>query len=294
MKKYLIVLAGSPRGGENTWKSFLKYVLYPLEADLAICTGDKFYSKNLLTENAKYEWIFDEPKDWFEYYQNNYSNNWKNFFLSGKDTGLYNSGSIHFAIKDIILKNYINTIHDYKYLIYSRFDQFYTSKHIEISDEEKKIYIPQGEDYFGVGDRHAVLTTDLASSFLNICNYVDKNESTENLPNYLNCETAYLRFLKHENLFKYIIRYPRKQFTASKKDDKTNWRIAKYKVYMYEDLYIKYPDEFLVSIRNSLTSKELLKIILLEFRLVINYFYLISRKILGFLKITKYIAKNKK
>jgi hypothetical protein len=36
-KNYLVVLAGSPRGGEKTWESLYKYVLNPLNADLAIC-----------------------------------------------------------------------------------------------------------------------------------------------------------------------------------------------------------------------------------------------------------------
>ena len=35
---YLVILAGSPRGGEDTWNSLFKYVIKHLEADLAICT----------------------------------------------------------------------------------------------------------------------------------------------------------------------------------------------------------------------------------------------------------------
>ena len=293
MKKYLVVLAGSPRGGEKTWNSLLKYVLNPLDADLAVCTGDKFYKESLLTRNAKYEWIFNEPNNWFDYYEENFNNNWKNFFSKGKNTGLYNSGSIHFAIKDIILNNYINEIKNYDFLIYTRFDQFYTSRHIDIQNDEKKIYIPRGEDYFGIGDRHAVLQTDLVGKFLNICNYIDQDISTKDLPEYLNCESAYLRFLKDEKLLKSVVRYSRKQFTTSTIEDKTNWRVAEYKVYFYKNLYIKYPDEFLDSIKNSLLSREFLKIVVSEFRLVINYLYLITRKLLGYFKINKYMTKYK-
>ena len=84
------------------------------------------------------------------------------FFLEGKTTGLYNSGSIHFAIKDIILKNHLSVINKYEYLIYTRFDQYYTSNHFESISNKSKIYIPDGEDYFGIGDRHAVISSDLA------------------------------------------------------------------------------------------------------------------------------------
>ena len=39
MKKYLTVLAGNPRGGEQTWESLYKYVINHLDSDLALCTG---------------------------------------------------------------------------------------------------------------------------------------------------------------------------------------------------------------------------------------------------------------
>ena len=41
MKKYLTILTGSPRGGEETWESLYKNVLEPLDSDLAILTGSK-------------------------------------------------------------------------------------------------------------------------------------------------------------------------------------------------------------------------------------------------------------
>ena len=60
----------------------------------------------------------------------------------------------------------------------------------------------------------------------------------------------------------------------------------------YKNLYIKYPDEFLDSIKNSLLSKCLLKLIIFEYKLVLNYIYLITRQALGFLKIKKYFKKT--
>ena len=35
----------------------------------------------------------------FSYYEEKFTGNWKKYFELGKDTGLYNSGSIHFALK---------------------------------------------------------------------------------------------------------------------------------------------------------------------------------------------------
>lgn len=282
-KNYLVVLAGSPRGGSKTWNSLIKNVISPLKADLAICTSEKFYQKSILTKEAKYEWIFKEPDNWFEYYEINFNNNWKNFFSLGLKTGLYNSGSIHFAIKDIVLRNYLKIIENYDYMIYSRFDQFYVGKQFEVKTNGKKIFIPAGEDYFGINDRHAIVETSIAKQFLDICTYIDDNVSTLNPPEYLNCETAYYRFLKEVDLLKHVHRYERSQFTTSQSIDKTNWRVAKYKLYLYKDLFIKYPDEFMDTMKNALQKYKHLTAFS-ELRLVINYMYLKLRRFYGSLR----------
>ena len=59
---YLVVLAGSPRGGEDTWNSLFKYVIEHLEADLAICTTDNFLLDNRLFNEAKFKWIMETRK----------------------------------------------------------------------------------------------------------------------------------------------------------------------------------------------------------------------------------------
>jgi len=281
MKKYLTVLAGNPRGGEHTWKSLYKYVIEHLDSDLAICTGDIWVSENSLFEKADFKWIFEEPDNWFNYYEENFNNNWYEFFSLGKDTGLYNSGNIHFAIKDIILKNYIDILEDYEFIIYTRFDQFYTDYHIDIKENStENIWIPSGENYHGIGDRHAVVPASKIRNFLNICEYVDSPESIKDPPEYLNCETAYKRFLNQTKLIGDVRRYERKQFTSSTKTDKTNWRIGIYRLYFYKNLLIKYPDEFIDSIANSIKTSGV-SYYLREATLVLNYLYLTLRRRLG-------------
>ena len=288
MKKYLTVLAGNPRGGEHTWRSLYKYVIDHLDSDLAICTGDAWVSENSLFEKADYKWIFEEPDNWFKYYEENFNNNWYEFFSLGKDTGLYNSGNIHFAIKDIILKNYIDILESYEFIIYSRFDQFYTDYHIDIRRNlNNNIWIPSGENYHGIGDRHAVVPASKIRNFLNICEYVDSPESIKDSPEYLNCETAYKRFLNQTKLIEDVKRYDRQQFTSSTKTDKTNWRIAKYNLYFYKNLMIKYPDEFIESLKNAI-NKNGINYFLRHPALCFNYYYLCLRRYLGRLKNTFY------
>ena len=47
MNKYLIILAGSPRGGEKTYSSLYKYVKNHLNADLALCTTEDMYDESI-------------------------------------------------------------------------------------------------------------------------------------------------------------------------------------------------------------------------------------------------------
>ena len=87
-----------------------------------------------------------------------------------------------------------------------------------------------------------------------------------------------------ENLISDVIRYDRSQFTTSLKGEHTNWRIAKYKLYFFNDLMIKYPDEFMNSISNLIKDKGILYVLMNEPRLFFNYYYLELRKKLGKLK----------
>ena len=106
MKNYLVILAGSPRGGNRTWESLDKYVLKPLNADLAICLSDKWILNSSILENAKFRWVFDDYSENLKYYEENFLNTWREYLMTGQDTGLLSSGGVHFVFKDYILKNW--------------------------------------------------------------------------------------------------------------------------------------------------------------------------------------------
>ena len=73
------------------------------------------------------------------------------------------------AIEDLLLKteNYFNEKYDY--IIYSRFDQMYISYHLHGYDQN--ILIPEGEDYFGIGDRHILIPSALAKDYFGILKF---------------------------------------------------------------------------------------------------------------------------
>jgi len=287
--KYLVILAGSPRGGEKTWDSLYKYVIKHLDADLAICTGDNFYVETSLTSNAKYKWIFNEPKNWSDYYSNHYSNKWKDYLILGKEYGMAGgiddnsgSGAIVSALKDIIYQNYLPTLENYDYIIYSRFDQMYTDYHPKFTGDN--LWIPEGEDYLGICDRHIIFPSKYAKSYFNVCEYFDSNNAYENAPKLVTPESVFLEHLHSESLSKKIQRIKRFQFTVALKKDSTRWRVAKYKIHFYHHLMMKYPDEFIASIANLIHEYGLIRSGLKKPAFILNYYYLKIRRSLGDLK----------
>ena len=281
-EKYLVVLGGSPRGGEKAWNSMYKYVKDHLKADLAICTGKKWLNNQSFIEKADYDWTFEEANDWSEYYSKNYDKQWEQAFELGKDAGLLESGFIDFAIKDIILENHIEEVEKYDYIIYSRFDQMYINYHLHGYDQN--ILIPEGEDYFGIGDRHILIPSMLAKDYFGILKFFLKNYNEFKHINYLNCETVnklHLEsFVRKERLF----RTKRIQFTVAEKNDQTNFVKAKFKIYLLRNIKFKYPNEFLKALENFATTLNTSKINFINITLLFNYYYLLLRKSLGFLK----------
>ena len=120
MKDYLVILAGSPRGGKSTWKSLHKYVLKPLNADLAICLSDKWLLNDEVLVKAKYKWVFQDYSENLNYYSKYFSGNWREYLYTGEDTGLLSSGGVHFVFKDFILRNHLDALKNYKFIIYSK------------------------------------------------------------------------------------------------------------------------------------------------------------------------------
>ena len=138
----------------------------PLDADLAICTENNIDKSTNLYSMADYLWLFDEKDDWISYYKNNYSDNAIKVFKQGR--ALDYGNLVLFALKDIVLKNYLDILKKYNYIIYSRFDQFYTDIHPSFSGEF--IWIPKGDDYFGINDRHAIVNSKFIKDYLGYVN----------------------------------------------------------------------------------------------------------------------------
>ena len=280
-EKYLVVLGGSPKGGEKAWNSMYKYVKNHLKADLAICTDKKWLHNQSFIEKADYDWTFEEADDWGDYYSSNYHELGAQAFELGRNTALL-YGLTHFAIKDIILENYIKEVEKYDYIIYSRFDQMYINYHLHGFDQN--VLIPEGEDYFGIGARHILIPSTLAKDYFGILKFFLKNFDEFKNINYLDCKTINKLHLESFVRKDSIFRTKRIQFTVAEKNDHTNLEKAKFKLYLLRNIKIKYPDEFLKAVENFVITLNASKINFINITLLINYYYLLLRKSPGSLK----------
>ena len=285
--KFLVIVMGIPRGGQTVFKSIYKYLVKPLHADLAICSEEKYIINNSLSAHAKYLWTIEDDINWDEYYQKFSNGNYKKYFQAGKDTGLENSGKIHFAIKDIILNNHLETLEKYDFIVYTRFDQLHICNH-RTNFKKNRIYIQEGEDYGGINDRHAVFAAEYAKKYLDICSYIDSNEAINNMPEHPNCESVFYQFLKDSKLTN-IERFKRYQFTVLKIGDITRWRVPTYRIYLNRKLFFKYPNEFLSGFLNYLNKYGTIKATLGNPILSINYLLLMMRQ-----KYSKFLPQSVK
>ncbi len=279
MTKKLLVLAGLPRGGEDTWSSIYKFLLERHDADLAICCEKGLLKNTSLVKKADYIWDFEPFEDWSDYYKQNKLEKALNYLSKGKNTGLENSGIAVFGLKHMILKNYIDVLNRYDQIYYSRLDQLHIDYHPDL--DINYCWFVEGEDYGGINDRHFIFPSNLSKKILNVCEYINSEKALSEIPDFPNCEAVWLKYLESNNIDKKIKRFKRTHFTVSKDGDFTRWRIDRYNLFLFKNLKIKYPSEFLDSSKN-LISKYGLS---LSFKkapiILINYYFLILRSFIS-------------
>ena len=287
LKDNLIILSGSPRGGDLTWKSMIKNLKSPLNADLAVSYGNKFHISEYLSSHIDYDWIFTEPKNWREYLEQYYSENLINFFIKGVENGLAGidglkgSGAIVFSLIDLVYRDHYETINKYENVIYTRFDQFYF---MELDyNLENKIYIPEGEDYFGINDRFIIIPNKAYEDFFSICTYIENVYSKKDYE-FLNTNSVLNEHIKFLSEKFEIVRTKRNMVTVATSEDETRWRTPEYKLFFKKDLMIKYPGEFMSTMKNLIQHSYSPKSYVYNIPSLIQYFYLNLRIKLGQIK----------
>jgi len=180
----------------------------------------------------------------------------KSQFLGGIKDAFYEhkgSGGILIFYRYLLLDYLINAdiINKYDRFVITRSDYIYTLPHpkMEILNKDY-IWVPNGEYYNGITDRHAVLSKNNIVSYLNILQNMIcySNKYYRFLKNYnhsyWNLEKIILFNLKYNNI-NHVYIFPYIMYTIRTENGTSRWSSG-----IYDDnlgYYIKYPTEYKIA-----------------------------------------------
>lgn len=276
--KTLVIVLGQARADKLTWSSFQKNVLEVLDADLALCIGisPENNDSNQYWANAKYKWTVPEYEDFGDGFDQieleRYGRNstWrkvlevKDQWLGGIKGDGEHPGSagllLYFKAKlyDLLVKE--NLTERYSRFVITRSDFVWEMPHPKVERLHPQcIWIPYGEFYWGVTDRHAVLTKDHLKAYLDLIDPIFRDSTQlikdmlayNSIPNW-NHEQYILFQLKSQGFGKKIRYIPYMMYAVREESTPTRWAKGEYDPEM--GYLVKYPPE---KIRTRLTKKYL-------------------------------------
>jgi hypothetical protein len=282
MNRTLVCVICQTRSWELTWSGFKRNVLDVLQADLALCIGvpDNYNYQNPFWQHAKYKITFPEYEDWgdaFDYIQDVELNfietnkpNWRKLLdLNGENWlgGIKDShrqqpgsGAIIFTARWYLLKFIENEdiFSKYDRIIITRSDFIHNIIHPYVTlMDPKYIWIPDGEGYGGMTDRHVILSKYNYKQYLNLVSNIVTNplDYFDKMIHYnWNCE----KFLKFNilNQQRAIKCYPYHMYTVRQINDHTTW--AKGSYHSEHGHFIKYDKEYTAatSLQNMIKNQQ--------------------------------------
>lgn len=263
MQKTIIILTGNSRGSEVAWESLNKNVMKPLNADLALVFG-KGEARNILYDRASYTKLVDEYDDWgdcidmiakktglgaFDWRTSFLKNDVINGGLWGgikhKGKVLSGSGAIGFCfrwfVKELIEEN--NLLEKYDRFIITRSDHYHAFEHPSLENDH--IWIPNGEEYGGICDRHIVIDKSNVIKSLEILPWCLKKRETQRK----NPETVLKKFFIDIGIFSNIKTFDRTFFTVKTKTDQNRWGKGNIQYIPDLGLYSKYYNEYKMTMK---------------------------------------------
>jgi hypothetical protein len=190
-ERVLVCILAQTRAHQLTWSRFKKNVLDELQADLALCIGvDKNYDySNPFWNCARFRWASPEYQDFgdgFDYAQQVLADfapvklpDWrillkiKDFWLGGVrgKEAHQGTGGIQIYFRWFLLRNLLtnNLLAEYDRIVVTRSDHFWNVPHPPLSILPKKfIWVPDGEFYGGLTDRHLVVSSEDIPRVINL------------------------------------------------------------------------------------------------------------------------------
>lgn len=270
MERVLVCVVNSTRGHEVTFRSFKRHVLDELHADLAlaIAVGDGYDTDNPYWTHAKYRWTVRDIRDFAEHFDSAQralcaerriaAPEWRAILTVG---GIWldrvgpatNPGSacgIALYCRWLLLRSLQENdlLRHYDRIIITRSDFVWLCPHPPLSLlDSSAIWIPEGEDYDGLADRHLVASPADAAGCLNLIEPVLLRPA-ELVEQLRHCDDwnseMYLRHhLTAGNLLQKVRRFPNVAYLArDRRDDSHTWSRGRYE--FAAGHFIKYDDEF--------------------------------------------------
>jgi hypothetical protein len=243
--KTAVILLGDLRGGELTWNTLYKHVLDINNADLILVpVGEipQHKQSSSLLKRAKFTFYIPHFDDWAEVMDIISKGNTRyrrilpgiidntSILLGGSSLGTAKgSGALIFSVR-WILREFLreNQFHImYDRFVLTRSDQYYVCEH-DLSRllPVSKIFIPKGEDYRGICDRHIVCSSKDVMAVLNVLPPLIENPEKykrytslqlSNTESFLNIR------LEEMGLLERVDRFRRMMFIASVAGDNYTW-----------------------------------------------------------------------
>ena len=255
----LVILNGSPRGGETTWQSLYTQLLDVNQAELALAFGDSADRNSSLYSRAKYIWEFPEFEDW-GVALDRIDTTWQRYRNRGNFMGgvrgsngniTIGSGAILMWIRWFV-KGKLQSerlLDQYDWFVYTRSDHFYYCPHDLrlFMKDPSRLYVPNGEKYGGYTDRHLVAHRDLIIPALSLLDNVMKTGKKGKRVTATNMEVFIKRCWQKMKLN--VTLFDRMFFTCAVPGDKTRWMkggdLSKTPEHLKKlGLALKYPNEF--------------------------------------------------
>jgi hypothetical protein len=268
MSKTLVVVLGQPRAHELTFRLFKKNVLEHLSADLCFCGDGSDGTSPYITE-AKYCFTINQPDASLDLLEEAYQEiakdygktpdiHWsqyikipKQIFIGGtkKEDSAKSSFLLYyrwFLLKHMRLNGLLEK---YDRFIITRSDYLWVFKHPSMERmDPRELWVPDGECYGGITDRHAILSTHNIEEYLNVFNMMVIRSGIY-VPEISNIHSQYgtnIEMLISYHLSKSGIRklrvIPYNMFTVRAKDGTTSWSTGEYNESL--GFCIKYKSEY--------------------------------------------------
>ena len=234
--RVLCCIMGSIRGGPLAWQSLQLRVLRPLNADLAVLGEQVRPSQAPLYNLARYVWPAPEPSDWgtlvteltgseawrAQAAQHPSDGLWGGVVLGGRP--LNGSGAVIFSLRLVLLRQLERLFADpsapqYGQVIVTRSDHFYACEHPRLPAAH--VWVPSGEGFGGVSDRHVAMPPRLARAVLSPLPWLADGRCAPQCASLLSPEWALAAYWKASGIkWRHSVR---NMFTVIAEEDTTRW-----------------------------------------------------------------------